>query len=363
MGSKMEDRTATPSVLHLDSNPSWGGGQNQIRLLMRELARAGITQLCICPRNSPLAKRLRDEQLPVLPIDWQGGADVRAMWRIFRALPAFDVVHCHDAHALQIALLPARLRRKQLVAARRVPFKTNPLKWNRADAIVAVSAHVRENLLRDGVKPDRIHVIHSGTDRDETRAVEPLSPHMRERHGISQTDFVVASAASLVPVKGQMIIPEAAELLPDVHWFIAGDGPMRTRLAAAIKEKGVADRVHLLGWLPDARRLFHEIDVYLSASTEDGLGNSITESLALRIPVVSADGGGGAEIMRPVHTQTGAALYEANNAHALAAAITRLRDPATRQRVIEAQNARFPDFDIHRTAAQTLELYHQLMRK
>ena len=111
MGSKMTDRTATPSVLHLDSGSSWGGGQNQIRLLMRELAQAGITQLCVCPRNSALAKRLHDEHLTVLPIDWQGGADARAMWRIFRALPAFDIVHCHDAHALQVALVPARLRR------------------------------------------------------------------------------------------------------------------------------------------------------------------------------------------------------------------------------------------------------------
>ena len=64
---------AEPRVLHLDSSHAWGGGQNQVRLLMRELGRAGIEQLCICPASSPLAHRLRQMELPVQPIAWRGG--------------------------------------------------------------------------------------------------------------------------------------------------------------------------------------------------------------------------------------------------------------------------------------------------
>ncbi len=350
-----------PRILHLDSSSAWGGGQNQIRLLMRELSKADVEQLCICPLGSALAERLRAEKLPVFPIAWRGGADVRALWRVTRALPRYDIVHCHDAHALQIALLPARVLGKKVVAARRVPFKTSALKWNRADVVVAVSEYVRENLLRDGVQPERIRVIHSGTDAKETNAVHALVPPVRERYHLPAGAFVVVSAASLVPVKGQSIIPRAAALLPDVHWFIAGTGPLKPELEAAIAQQAVTDRVHLLGWLPDARRLFKEADAYLSASTDDGLGNSITESLAIRVPVISANGGGGAEIMRPVQERTNAVLYEAGNAESLASAITRLRDPATRAEVIAAQDARFPDFDIRRTSSQTLELYRQLV--
>lgn len=357
----LEEHNARVSVLHLDSSSSWGGGQNQVRLLMRELSRRGITQLCICPEGSPLAKRLTDLQLPVQTIRWRGGSDPRALWAVYQALSKFDIVHCHDAHALQVALLPAKLRGAKLVGARRVPFKTNSFKWNQADRVVAVSHSVKQVLVDSGVDADRIRVIHSGTDLNETRAVQPLVPGMRARYNIPNDTFVIANAALFVAWKGQLVIPAAAALLPDVHWFVAGDGPLKGEIEAAIARHGVAGRVHMLGWLPDARQLLREVDAYISASTEDGLGNSVTESLALRIPVISADAGGGAEIVRPVHAQTQAVLFEPGNPQSLAETVNNLRLPGMRDRVLQAQDVRFADFAIERTADATLAMYHELL--
>ncbi len=350
-----------PAVLHLDSSSGWGGGQNQVRLLMRELARQNVKQLCICPAGSPLAQRLTAASLPVKTIRWRGGADPRAIWHVWRALSQFNIVHAHDAHALQIAILPAKLRGARLIGARRVPFTTSAAKWNRADRVIAVSQTVRAILLASGVDEKRVCVIHSGTDLQETRSVPPLQPRMRAQRGLPDDAFVVVNAAYFVKWKGQMVIPPTAALLPDVHWFVAGEGPMREDLEASIAHYDVADRVHLLGWLPDARPLLREADVYVSASTEDGLGNSVTESLALQVPVISANAGGGAEIVRPVHERTGAVLFEPGNAQALAGAITRLRDANVRQQVVAAQDERFRDFAIERTAAQTLAIYRELL--
>jgi glycosyltransferase involved in cell wall biosynthesis len=350
-------------ILHLDSSSSWGGGQNQVRLLMRELARGGVEQLCVCPHNSALAQRLQAKGLPVRGITWQGGADPRALWSISRAMRDFDIVHCHDAHALQLAMLPSALLRKKLMAARRVPFTTSAFKWNRPDRVIAVSETVRKVLINSGVDPWRIRVIHSGTDLQETRAVTPLQPSMRERYNLPPDTFVIGNAAFFVAWKGQLTIPPAAALLPDVHWFVAGDGPMKSEIEAAIARYDVADRVHLLGWLPDARQLLKEVDGYVSTSTEDGLGNSVTESLALQIPVLAANAGGGAEIMRPVHERTHAVLFEAGDAKSLAQAVQRLRKPDVRKQVIAAQGERFADFAIERTAAATLDLYREVMRR
>lgn len=350
-----------PAVLHLDSSSGWGGGQNQVRLLMRELQRRSIKQLCLCPTDSPLAARLQAEQLPVQTIGWRGGSDPRAMWRIFRALRHYNIAHCHDAHALQVAILPAKLRGAHLIGARRVPFTTSAFKWNRAQRVVAVSHTVKDILVRSGVQPARIRVVHSGTDLQETRGVAPLQPSMRAQRGVADDAFVVANAAYLVSFKGQMVIPPAAALLPDVHWFLAGAGPLKEKLEAAIAQHGVADRVHLLGWLPDARQMLLEVDAYVSASTEDGLGNSVTESLALRIPVISADAGGGAEIVRPIQERTGAVLFEPGNSQALAAAVRKLRDPQIRRAVLTAQDERFRDFAIERTAEQTLAVYGEVL--
>lgn len=352
-----------PSVLHLDSSSGWGGGQNQVRLLMRELAKRNVRQLCICPQGSPLAHRLVEARLPVRTIRWRGGSDPRALWSVLRALHAFNVVHCHDAHALQVALLPAKLRGTKVIGARRVPFTTSAFKWNRADRVIAVSDTVRQVLIKSGVTPERIRVIHSGTDLDETRAVKPMQPHLREQLELPAEVFTIANAAYFVAWKGQLVIPPAAALLPDVHWFIAGDGPMKDEIHAAIVRHNVGDRVHMLGWLPDARRLLKEVDAYVSASTEDGLGNSVTEALALRVPVLSANAGGGAEIVRPVHERTGAALFDAGDPHSLADAVTRLRQPGVRERVLAAQDERFQDFAIERTAAATLAVYQEVLAR
>ncbi|MGQ0813457.1 MAG: glycosyltransferase [Gemmatimonadota bacterium] len=349
------------SVLHVSSNRAWGGGENQVRLLMRELSKANVRQLCLCPDDSPLAERLRYLNFPIRGVSWRSGSDLRAFFAIARALRDFAIVHCHDAHALQLAMIPAKLRGVKIAASRRVRFKTSALKWNRADIVIAVSQTVRAELLIAGVNADKIRVIHSGTDLEETRAVKPLEPSLRQRIGLSADTFVAGCAAAFHPPKNLTIIPEAAALLPDVHWLIAGDGAERANIEAAIAGHNVRERVHLLGWLDDARPMLKELDAYVSTSLDDGLGNSITESLALRIPVIAADAGGPAEIMRPIHEQTNAVLFEPRNAAALVTTLKRLRDAETRKKVIDGQDERFKAFEIQRTASATLQLYHELL--
>jgi glycosyltransferase involved in cell wall biosynthesis len=358
----MNETTRGMSVLHVSSNRGWGGGENQVRLLMRELEKAGIDQLCIAPADSPLAQCLSYLKLPVKRVKWSTGSDPRALVALARTIRHFDVVHCHDAAALQLAIIPARLFGVPIIGARRVRFKTNAFKWNRADRVIAVSETVRAELIKAGVHDDRIRVIHSGTDLNETRSVRPLQPSLRSRFGLAANTFVAGNAAVFIPAKGQTLIPEAAALLPDVHWFIAGEGSERGAIEAAIRKYNVGDRVHLLGWLDDARPMLKELDAYVSASTDDGLGNSITESLALQLPVIVADAGGPGEIMKPIHDRTGAVLFEPRNARALADAITKLRAPGMRERVVAAQDERFADFAIERTGTATLAVYRELVK-
>ncbi|HEX6559244.1 MAG TPA: glycosyltransferase, partial [Longimicrobiales bacterium] len=184
---------------------------------------------------------------------------------------------------------------------------------------------------------------------------------LRARFGIPPNAFVAGNAGSFYQAKGQVLIPEAAALLPDVHWLIAGEGPLRAALEAAIQRHGVRDRVHMLGWLADARVMLPELAVFVSTSVDDALGNVVLEAMAARVPVIAADAGGPAEILQPVQREANV-LFQPRDARALADAITRLRNADVCSTVLDAQDARIGDFDIARTAAATRALYHEVAR-
>jgi glycosyltransferase involved in cell wall biosynthesis len=352
-------------ILHIDGGRRWGGGQNQVRLLVRELAkRAEVEQTCLCPSGSLLAERLRDEGRDVETIPWEHGTDLKAFRAIARRVRAFDILHCHDGHAFQLAMIPAKLRRRPLVAARRVCFTTRPLKWNQATRVVAISDAVRTLLIESGVREDRIRVVPSGIDPAEVVALQPLDPPLRERLGIKSRQFLAGTVGTLLEYKNQTLIPQAAARLRDVHWVIVGEGPQRAVIQNAITAHGVGAHVQLPGNIADARRSLREFDVFVFTSQGEALGTSILDAMAAGVPVVAADDAGPAEILRPVHARTGANLYPPGDPDALAALVRRVRDePTLAPLMASLQRERIVDYHIAKTAEGTLGVYREVMRR
>jgi len=358
-----------PAVLHLDAGREWAGGQNQARLLMLGLEQRGVTQRMLCPAGSPTELRCTAEGLPVTGVRWHGPADPRAMLAIgrhLRSLPRPCVIHCHDAHSLQLALVPARWTRTPLVASRRVHYATRPWKWNRADAVVAISGTVEEALVRAGVDARRLHRVHSGVDVDEVRHLPLLDPPLRVRLGVPPDSKLIGNVGHLHGYKGQEIIPRAAALLPresGVHWVVVGEGPERGALEDLIARLGVGDRVHLTGRLPDARRALREFDLFVFPSTDEALGTSLLDAMAAGCPALAADAAGPAEVLgplRPGPAQGG--LFPVGDAGGLAARVALLvGDPVQRAQLAAAQAARVRDFSAQAMVEGNVALYRSLI--
>lgn len=297
--------------------------------------------------------------------------DPRAIWSVLRAgVPgpgggvggAPHVIHCHDAHALQVAILPRRLRGAGLVASRRVHYATSAFKWNRADRVVAISMVVAGSLEKKGIDPARIRTVPSGVDPDELSELAPLEPPLRARLGLEPDAFLVGNVGHLFPYKGQIVLPRAAAWLEGVQWVVAGEGPERPRLEAEIERLGVWDRVHLLGRVPDARRMLPELDLFVFPSVNEALGTTLLDAMVLGLPCVAADALGPAEILAPVRDEIGEGLVPPDDPGALAEAVARLRDaPALRRRLAAAQRRRARDYTAERMVRGTLEVYRELI--
>lgn len=303
----------TLRVVHVASGREWRGGQRQVWLLARELARLGdVAQIVVTGRDSELAARLAEDGVPVRPVTWRMGLDPRVVPTVIAALAGDPVVvHAHDAHAVTLGGMAARFRGRPLVATRRVDF---PLRrrgfWARATRVIAISDAVAGVLVADGIARERITVIHSGVDPTEVRRAVRLG--IRERLGLPPGTVIVANVAALVPHKDHATLLRAAAALTgrfsDVHWVVAGAGPEREGLERLRASLGLEQRVHLLGQVDEPGRLIADADCFVMSSSEEGLGTAVLDAMALGIPVASTSAGGlpemlkgGAGVLAPPH--------------------------------------------------------------
>jgi glycosyltransferase involved in cell wall biosynthesis len=328
-------------------------------LLARGLARTrAFPQIIVTGRHTQLAERLRANGVPVRECDWDAGLDPRVLLAIaaeLRSGPA--LLHAHDAHALTLAGMLAALSRTPLVVTRRVDF---PLRrrgfWRRADRVIAISEAVARVLRDDGIDPGRIVVVHSGVDLTEARRAVPAG--IRGDLGLSDSAKLAVNVGALVPHKDHATLLRSAahlrEPFPDLHWAIAGEGPLRGELESLRERLGLRECVHLLGHVSNPLNLLAEADVFVMSSREEGLGTSVLDAMACGIPVASTTAGGLPEMLG----DGAGILVPPEQPEALAAAVgTLLHDPEMRRQVRDRARMIVQGFSAERMAEQVGTVY------
>lgn len=285
-----------PRIVHVASGRDWRGGERQVLLLARELARLGVRQTVVTRADGRLAAELARAGVPVAGVRWPRALSGRALgaaWRAARAGPA--LLHAHDGHALTVAALAGFLTRQPWIATRRTVFPLRrPRLWRRARHTVAVSEAVRGVLEAGGVAGDRITVVPSSIDLAETAATAP--GRVREALGLPAGVPLAVNVAALTREKDHDTLLRAAAAArasaPDLHWVIAGDGPLRLQLERRARDLGVAERIHFTGWLDAPLPLIAAARVFVLTSTAEGLGTVVLDAMALGVPVVATAVGG-----------------------------------------------------------------------
>ncbi len=352
----------TLRVAQVASGREWRGGQRQVWLLARALARRGtVDQVVVTGRGSELARRLVADGVPLLAPGWRSAYDPRALLAACRAAHRHGIVHAHDSHALTLAWVAARLTGAHLVATRRVDFAVRgPGLWARADRVIAISAAVRDALVAGGVPAHRIALVHSGIDVDAMARTPRHDP--RPGLGLAAGTPLAITTGALVGHKDHATLlraaARAAATRPDLHWVIAGEGALRPRLEQLAAELGVAGRVHLPGHVPDAEALVGAADLFVMSSREEGLGTAVLNAMALGVPVVATGAGGIPEML------AGGAgrLVHVGDAEALAGAVVEtLADASARARMVAAAREAVRRFSDERMAEGVLQVYRSLV--
>jgi teichuronic acid biosynthesis glycosyltransferase TuaC len=164
-----------------------------------------------------------------------------------------------------------------------------------ADGLLAVSAAIGKVMADYGFPAERIRLHYTGVDRVRFR----LRDREEAKAQLGVSGPLLVTIGALIPGKGQRDAILAAERIPEATLLLAGDGPDRRMLEALIGERGLADRVRLLGNVSrdEVADLLAAADVMVLPTRSEGLANVWVEALVSGTPVVTTDVGGAAEVI------------------------------------------------------------------
>lgn len=125
--------------------------------------------------------------------------------------------------------------------------------YRRADHITVLSPGMRDELVRRGIRPERLSVIYNWCDATSMRSAPP-NPETVERLGLHGC-FTVLFAGTMGIVQDLRSVLDAAELLaaklPLVRFLFVGGGVQRDSLAREARLRGL-DNVSFLARVPAA---------------------------------------------------------------------------------------------------------------
>ncbi len=358
------------SVLHVDHERGWAGGQTQVMGLICRLRERGHRVSLAAHPLGELGARARQAGIPIHALairhhfDPLAGARLRHLLLTTRC----DIVHFHTSRAHSLALwLPRRKPRR--VVTRRMDYRLRggwPVRWlynGAVDRVIAISQGVKRALVESGVSEGRIRVIPSGVDLNRFEVVASDRDFARRKLGLAERELLLLVPAVLEPRKGHGFLLRALSRmrgrLEAVRVICCGSGSLRAELEAMAARLGLGDRVRFIGFADNVPELLAACDAVVLPSLHEGMGVALLEAMACGKAVVASAVGGVPEVLGD-----GAAgiLVPPADEEALAGALLRLiADGGLRERLGKAGRERaHARFSLDAMALATEACYGEL---
>ena len=241
------------------------------------------------------------------------------------------------------------------------------------DAVMPVSRATGEQLVERGLPRERVHVVPNAVDLGRFEGVaasrmEPATLRIAGAPPLPEDAFLLVTVGRQVRRKGfAWFIENVMPRLPDrVVFWLAGDGPERENIEAAIERAGLQRRVRCLGKISEDElvelyrrgQLFVMPNIVVPGDME-GFGIVMLEAGACGLPTLAADLEG---IRDVIDEGINGWFAPTEDADAFASRIQALADDpeglrATSERTAEYVSGKFP-WD--RTAERYLEVLRSL---
>jgi len=318
------------NVLQLIGSFHQGGSERQAVQLSRLLLESGRCNLSVATldRTGVLLDDMRKLGLNEIPeyrlnsfYDLHAARQVRRFAHYLKK-HEIDVVHSHDFYTNVFGMASAALARVPVRIASRRESSVRPASqrfversaYRLSHAIVANCEGVRQQLLTEGLPPQKVRTIYNGLDPARVQTSRARSEILAPLGLPEDARFVTITANMRAHVwnpapacyKDHPTFLRAAQLVhqevPTAAFIIAGEGELKQPTEELAKKLGIAGRTFFIGRCEDIGALLSISEICVLSSRAEGFSNAILEYMAAGRPVVATDVGGANEAIVPGET-------------------------------------------------------------
>ncbi|MFA9559335.1 glycosyltransferase [Evansella sp. AB-rgal1] len=301
-------------VIHIIGGGEFGGAEDHIIHLLKELKNENMNPLVVCFYDSIFAEYLREQGIRVKVLDY-GRFDLRLLFALMKLLKEEnpDIVHTHGVKAnffgriaaKRVGISPVVTTVHSILKydyehpiAYRLAYMLERSTRDLTDYFIAISNKIQDQLLEDGINSSKVQIIHHGIDtnkfapRNDQKALE-----LAEEWGKSSDTFLIGAIGRIQAVKGfdnfVRACSELHKVYPDSFRFVLiGDGSHRKELEQLVERENIQDVFTFAGFRGNIDSCLRALDCYVSSSLSEGLGLSVMEALSTGVPVVTTGVGG-----------------------------------------------------------------------
>jgi glycosyltransferase involved in cell wall biosynthesis len=249
-----------------------------------------------------------------------------------------DLVHINSPLWRSNVALAARLLRIPVIQHVHTLWPENEIEEKyflpQVVRFVACSRWAAERFARHPNFVPKIRVVYNAVD---LKKISQAREGLRSEYGLRPNLLLVGIVGTLKPIKGQEVFLQMARYVLDAgveaHFFIVGADPLPSepylkKLHVMVEELGLQGKVWFTGFRKDNLDVIRSLDILVSASTEEALGRTLIEAMAMSCPVVATNVGGIPEV---VEDEVTGLIVPPQDAAVIAEAVIRLaRDPGLR---------------------------------
>ena len=320
----MQESKKTINVMQCRSTYTTGGGPDKTALLIAERSnKEKFRHVLMYMRGAndtdfQIGNWARERGLTIHEVlehkklDWSNLVEVHRLIKQYD----IDILHVRDHKTCVVCYLAAlpHPKVKLLFTAHlwqdydslKMKFYTwlNLLLLKRYDKIIAVSYALKDFMVKRGISPDKITVVHNAIDVDAWNRANIRST-LRD-------EFQIPAGRKIVGVVGRLryekdlpttlaVAQNVIRERPETCFVIIGDGPDRADLERQVTEMGLADKILFLGFRKDTMNIYAGLDLFLSTARIEGTPNTALEAMAMEAPIIYTEVGGVGEIIQNGH--------------------------------------------------------------